>query len=107
VPVGSRSSTFLQDAAGLRTDPPVTTLTPGWPVHQPAPAPSPRTFELRCADAHPANCTEVLRAERVGDVVALTREHGALVHGFTTVWYRPQRLATMAAAVTRRGGESR
>lgn len=106
MPIDSRSSTFLPDAVSLRTDPLVTTLAPGGPVHPPAPAPSPRTFELRCADAHPANCTEVLRAERVDDVVALTREHGALVHGFTTVWYRPQRLATMTAAVTRRG-ESR
>jgi hypothetical protein len=60
---------------------------------------------VRCADAHPAGCAEVLGAERAGDVLALACEHGALVHGFTSVWYGPERLAVMAAAVTR-GGET-
>jgi hypothetical protein len=41
----------------------------------------------------------MLRARRPDDVVVLAREHGALVHGFTPVWYSKQRLATIAAAV--------
>jgi hypothetical protein len=55
-------------------------------------------------DAHPTGCEAVLGAERAGDVVALACEHGALVHGFTAVWYRPERVAVIAAAVTRGGG---
>jgi hypothetical protein len=31
----------------------------------------------------------------------------AHAHGFTAVWYRPQRLAVIAAAVTRPGGGTR
>ena len=65
-----------------------------------ASAPLPPAFEVRCADIHPGSCQQVLRAPRPGEVVALACEHGKLVHGFTAVWYSPQRLAVMAAAVT-------
>jgi hypothetical protein len=34
-------------------------------------------------------------------VLALALEHGALVHGFTPVWYTPDRVAVIGAAVTR------
>ena len=33
------------------------------------------------------------------DVVALACEHGALVHGFTPVWYSAERRAAIAAVV--------
>jgi len=49
----------------------------------------------------------VLRAGRADDVVALACEHGARVHGFTAVWYSPQRLAVMTAAVTLPSGGTR
>jgi Protein of unknown function (DUF1059) len=56
---------------------------------------------LRCADVHSAGCNRELRARRPEDVVELAREHGAVVHGFTAVWYSKQRLATIAAAIGR------
>ncbi len=61
-------------------------------------------FELRCADVHPCRCERTLRAPYAQDVVALACDHGAHVHGFTPVWYSPERLAVIAAAVTTRPG---
>jgi hypothetical protein len=68
---------------------------------------SPLAFELRCADAHLVGCAAVLRAESAGDVVALARDHVARLPGLTAGWYGPQRLAVVAAAVTRPGGGTR
>jgi hypothetical protein len=107
VPVSSRSSTSSPDEAGLGTDPRVATLAAKELVCPPARVPSPLAFELRCADAHLVGCAAVLGAESAGDVVALAHEHGARLRGFTTVWYDPQRLAVIAAAVTRPGGGTR
>jgi hypothetical protein len=57
-------------------------------------------FEVRCADVHPVECEEALRAPSAHGLVALACEHGGLVHGFTPVWYSSERLASIAAAVT-------
>jgi predicted small metal-binding protein len=57
-------------------------------------------FELRCADVHPVRCAEVWRSRSAEEVVARAREHGADTHGFTAVWYSPQRIGEMLAAVT-------
>ena len=67
--------------------------------------PSRPTFELRCADVHPAGCEEALRARSAHYLVALARDHGGLVHGFTPVWYSSERLASIAAAITTRLAE--
>jgi hypothetical protein len=107
VPVRSRSSTSSPDEPGLRPDSPVATLAAKEPVCPPAPAPSPHTFELRCADSHPAGRAAVLRAERAGDAVVLARGHGARVHGFAPVLSGPERLAVIAAAIELPGGEIR
>jgi len=107
VPVSSRSSASSTDEAALRTNPRVATLTTEEPVCPPAPAPWQHAFELPCAAAHPVGCAAVLRAGRADDVVALACEHGARVHGFTAVWYSPQRLAVMTAAVTLPSGGTR
>jgi hypothetical protein len=88
VPVARRTSS--PDEPGVRTA--------SWSRH---------AFEVRCADAHPAGCAEVLDAERAGDVVALAREHGTLAHGFTAVWYGPEWLAVIAAAATEPDGGTR
>ena len=64
----------------------------------------PQAFVLRCADVHATDCEATLRAERLSDVVALACEHGALVHGFTPVWYCAERLAFIASVVTEPGG---
>jgi hypothetical protein len=89
----------------MRMDARVVTLAPVKAVVAPAGVSSPQVFELRCADAYPRGCGATLRAGRPGDVLALALEHGALVHGFTPVWYTPGRVAVIAAAVTR-GGEA-
>ncbi len=51
-----------------------------------------------------AGCEQVLGGPRCDVVVELAREHGTLRHGFTSVWYSPQRLATIAGAVRPRAG---
>jgi hypothetical protein len=56
-------------------------------------------FEVRCADVHSPGCEQALRGPRCEDVVELVCAHGALAHGFTSVWYSPQRLASIAGAV--------
>ena len=100
-PVGSHPPASSPDAAaGLRTHPRVAALGPSEPSLRPASAPLPQAFEVRCADIHPDGCEHVLRAPHPGDVVALACEHGKLVHGYTLVWYRAERLAAIAAAVT-------
>jgi hypothetical protein len=86
----------------MRTDPRDATLNTEKPVYPPARAAVPHVFGLWCADVHAA----VPGAGRAGDVVALAREHGALVHGFTSVCCGPQRLGLMAA-VTRPDGGAR
>ena len=49
-------------------------------------------------DVHSPGCEQALRGSR-RDVIRLMRKHGALVHGFTSAWYSPRRLAIMAGAV--------
>ena len=104
-PVGSYPPASSPDAAaGVRTDPRVAALAPSEPSPGPASAPLPQAFEVRCAEIHPGSCEHVLRAPRPGDVVALAREHGQLMHGDTVVWYSDARLAVIAAAVTQPQG---
>ncbi|MGZ6575674.1 MAG: hypothetical protein ACXVHJ_32245 [Solirubrobacteraceae bacterium] len=88
------------DAAALDTDRHAATPPPTEPVRRP----SRPTFELRCADIHPFGCEEALRARSAHDLVALARDHGGLVHGFTPVWYSSERIAGIAAAITTRPG---
>ena len=88
------------DAAALDTERHAATTAPKAPVRWP----SRPTFELRCADVHPVECQEALRARSARDLVALTCDHGGLVHGFTPVWYNSERLAGIAAAITTRPG---
>jgi hypothetical protein len=78
-PVGSDWSP--DGAVGSRADARLAALAPGEPRLRPARGPSSQAFEVRCADVHPGGCNKLLRAERSSDVVALVREHGALVHG--------------------------
>ena len=104
VPVSSRSPTSSPGNPALRRDSRVATPALEVPVCPPPRARSPHAFEVRCADAHPEGCEAVLGGEVAGDAVALALEHGSLVHGFTSVWYGPERLAIVAAAVTRGGG---
>jgi hypothetical protein len=80
----------------LDTDPYAATPAPTEPLRP--------TFALRCADVHPSGCEEALRARHAHDLVALVRDHGAHVHGFTPAWYTPERLTDIAAAVTPRPG---
>src|SRR5688572_23794285 len=77
VPVISRSFRSSPDNPDLGRDPRV--ATPAVENVVTPPRAPPYAFEVRCSDAHPASCAEVLGAERAGDVVALACEHGALV----------------------------
>lgn len=99
-PVGSHWSVpSPHTAAGWCKDPRImAALAPSEPSLQPARAPL-QAFEVRCADVHPGGCGTALRAERSSDVVALACEHGALVHGYTSVWYSAERLAAIATVV--------
>jgi hypothetical protein len=100
-PASSVSSVLSpDDATALDTDRHAATTAPKASVRWP----SRPAFELRCADVHPAGCGEALRARSAHDLVALTRDHGGLVHGFTPVWYSSERLASIAAAITTRPG---
>lgn len=97
-PASSISSVLSpDDATALDTDRHAATTALKGPVRRP----SRPTFELRCADVHPAGCEEALRARSAHDLVALTCDHGGLVHGFTPAWYSSERLASIAAAITR------
>jgi hypothetical protein len=89
------------DAAALNTDRHAAMPAPTEPVRRPWRP----TFELRCADVHPLGCEESLRARSAHDLVALACEHGGLAHGFTPVWYSAERLASIAAAITRAPAE--
>lgn len=60
------------------------------------------TLQLRCAHVHPVDCAESWLAASSADLVTAACRHGALAHGFTPVWYSPQRLALIAAAVQQR-----
>ena len=95
----SPGASSIDDAAGLRTDLPVARGARGAAVPVSAQGPETGDFQLRCADVHPTACDQTLRAQRPDHVVELAREHGALVHGFTPVWYSTQRLAIIAAAI--------
>ena len=98
-PTKSSSSVLSPDDAVIRqTD--ARFATPA--RKQPSRAPSRQRFELRCAEIHAVGCNTMLRAACSRDVVALACEHGAVAHGFTGVWYGPERLAVIAAAVTQR-----
>ena len=70
-----------------------------------APPPSlvsfPHAFELWCGEVQPLHCDVRLRAACPEHVVMLACEHGPWAHGYTRAWYRPDRLAAMAARVTR------
>jgi hypothetical protein len=63
-------------------------------------APFPQRFELGCADVHPVRCNLALRSSNLEELVALVSAHGASAHGFTPVWYSPERVAAMATAAT-------
>ena len=95
----SPGASSLDEASGLRADLPVARFARSAAVPTSAPGFGTWDFELRCADVHPTGCNRKLRAQRTEDVVELARHHGALVHGFTPVWYSKRRLATIAAAV--------
>jgi hypothetical protein len=95
------------DAAGLRTESRFAIPAAAESGRPPAGARLPQAFELRCADIHATGCEATLRAERLSDVVALACRHGALVHGFTPVWYSAERLAFIASVVTEPAGFDR
>lgn len=56
-------------------------------------------FQLRCADVLPVCCDVSWRSARRDDLVPLACAHGAIVHGFTPVWYSRKRIDGMKAAV--------
>ena len=58
----------------------------------------PQTFELRCGDVHPVRCSVAVRAPSREAATSRMRAHGAIVHGFTPVWYHPARIATIERA---------
>ena len=60
-------------------------------------------FRLRCADVHPVGCDVELVSSSRDDLVSRACSHGASAHGFTPVWYRPARLAAIAAEVAQTG----
>jgi predicted small metal-binding protein len=60
-----------------------------------------QTREVRCADVHPVRCNVALRGSTNESVTDRVCAHGAMVHGFTPVWYSPARIAAIAAACTR------
>jgi hypothetical protein len=85
--------------ATLPADPTLSILPPDRAEPLAFRVPLPLTFALRCADAHPVNCDEEWQSSSPGELVASARAHGARAHGFTPVWYSPQRIAAMTAAV--------
>jgi predicted small metal-binding protein len=99
---GSRFASPLGDAGEARAGPRLATLSPSSPV-RPRATPLPFAVRLRCTDAHSPSCEHELQAHHLDELVALAREHGALRHGLTAIWYTPERLAKIAAAVTRPG----
>ena len=60
-------------------------------------------FELRCSEAHPVQCDLRLRSRSVRELVDLVREHGARDHGFTSLWYTPERVRPMIERMNRDG----
>ena len=60
-------------------------------------------FRLRCADVHPVCCDVELVSSSRDDLVSRACSHGARAHGFTPAWYRPARLAAIAAEVDQTG----
>jgi predicted small metal-binding protein len=56
------------------------------------------TFELRCGDVHPVRCNVALHAVTREELTSRIRAHGAMVHGFTSTWYDPARIATITKA---------
>jgi uncharacterized protein DUF1059 len=94
----SPGASLIDEASGSRVLP-VARFARSAAVPASAPGLGTGDFELRCSDVHPTGCNRKLRAQRPDDLVELAREHGALVHGFTPVWYSKQRLATIAAAI--------
>jgi hypothetical protein len=103
-PAGSsRFASSVDDAGEVRADQRLATLSRRSPVRPSAVSPLPFAFRLRCGDVHSPGCEQTLGAHRLDDVVALARDHGALRHGLTAIWYTPERLAKIATAVTRPG----
>ncbi len=101
-PAGSsRPASSVGDACEVRADPRLAALSPRSPVRQSAASPLPFAFQLHCRDFHSPGCEQTLQARHFEELVALTREHGALRHGLTAIWYTPQRLAKIAMAVAR------
>ncbi len=98
-----RFASSTDDASEVRAVPRLATLSPRSPVRLSAASPSPVALQLRCRDVHSPCCEQTLRTRQFDDLVALAREHGALRHGLTAIWYTPERLAKIATAVTRPG----
>jgi hypothetical protein len=59
-------------------------------------------LEMRCEELHPIRCAQLLQANSPAEMVNVAREHGALIHGFTPVWYDQERLTSMSTTVARR-----
>ena len=64
---------------------------------------TPQTHEVRCADVHPVRCDVALRASTRHVLSDRVRAHGAIVHGFTPVWYTRDRMDSISEAYTTRG----
>ncbi len=99
----SASSSSAGDASAVRAEPRFTKLSPRSPIRLSAAPPLASAFLLRCGDVHSPGCEQTLLAQRLDEVVALARDHGALKHGMTAIWYTHERLAKITAAVTRPG----
>jgi len=56
---------------------------------------------MACERFHPTHCAQSLRASSVPSMVDAAMAHGALVHGFTPVFYSDAKQAAMAADVAR------
>jgi hypothetical protein len=52
---------------------------------------------------HPVGCDVELVSSSRDDLVYRVCSHGASAHGFTPAWYRPARLAAIAAEVAQTG----
>jgi hypothetical protein len=61
-------------------------------------------FEMGCERFHPTRCSWSLHANSVPNMVEAAMTHGALVHGFTPVFYSRERQAGMAAEAARHVG---
>ncbi len=59
-------------------------------------------LEMRCEELNSIRCAQLLQANSPAEMVNVAREHGALIHGFTPVWYDQDRLTCMRTAVARR-----